>query len=62
MVGKQLHYLLLLTISSYNPVELTLFLFQYIWNANEMYLFKANMAYAMRQYYLEVNKTEVLFT
>uniref|UniRef100_A0A674DM83 Angiotensin-converting enzyme n=1 Tax=Salmo trutta TaxID=8032 RepID=A0A674DM83_SALTR len=50
------------TISSYNPVELTLFLFQYIWNGNEMYLFKANMAYAMRQYYLEVNKTEVLFT
>uniref|UniRef100_A0A674BAG0 Angiotensin-converting enzyme n=1 Tax=Salmo trutta TaxID=8032 RepID=A0A674BAG0_SALTR len=34
----------------------------YIWNGNEMYLFKANMAYAMRQYYLEVNKTEVLFT
>uniref|UniRef100_A0A674DIS5 Angiotensin-converting enzyme n=1 Tax=Salmo trutta TaxID=8032 RepID=A0A674DIS5_SALTR len=30
----------------------------YIWNGNEMYLFKANMAYAMRQYYLEVNKTE----
>uniref|UniRef100_A0A8C7HW94 Angiotensin-converting enzyme n=1 Tax=Oncorhynchus kisutch TaxID=8019 RepID=A0A8C7HW94_ONCKI len=25
----------------------------YKWNANEMYLFKANMAYAMRQYYLE---------
>uniref|UniRef100_A0A4W5PH88 Angiotensin-converting enzyme n=1 Tax=Hucho hucho TaxID=62062 RepID=A0A4W5PH88_9TELE len=33
----------------------------YIWNANEMYLFKANMAYAMRQYYLEVKKTEALF-
>jgi hypothetical protein len=39
-----------------------LFLFQYVWNANEMYLFKANMAYAMRQYYLEVNKTAALFT
>uniref|UniRef100_A0A8K9X162 Angiotensin-converting enzyme n=1 Tax=Oncorhynchus mykiss TaxID=8022 RepID=A0A8K9X162_ONCMY len=34
----------------------------YMWNANEMYLFKANMAYAMRQYYLEVNKTAALFT
>uniref|UniRef100_A0A8C7K5B9 Angiotensin-converting enzyme n=1 Tax=Oncorhynchus kisutch TaxID=8019 RepID=A0A8C7K5B9_ONCKI len=34
----------------------------YKWNANEMYLFKANMAYAMRQYYLEVNKTAALFT
>ncbi|CAB1327497.1 unnamed protein product [Coregonus sp. 'balchen'] len=34
----------------------------YTWNANEMYLFKANMAYAMRQYYLEVNKTAALFT
>nr|XP_029509180.1 angiotensin-converting enzyme 2-like [Oncorhynchus nerka] len=33
-----------------------------MWNANEMYLFKANMAYAMRQYYLEVNKTAALFT
>uniref|UniRef100_A0A8C7T7S3 Angiotensin-converting enzyme n=1 Tax=Oncorhynchus mykiss TaxID=8022 RepID=A0A8C7T7S3_ONCMY len=31
----------------------------YMWNANEMYLFKANMAYAMRQYYLEVNKTNI---
>uniref|UniRef100_A0AAZ3PE55 Angiotensin-converting enzyme n=1 Tax=Oncorhynchus tshawytscha TaxID=74940 RepID=A0AAZ3PE55_ONCTS len=31
----------------------------YKWNANEMYLFKANMAYAMRQYYLEVNKTNI---
>uniref|UniRef100_A0A674DM91 Angiotensin-converting enzyme n=1 Tax=Salmo trutta TaxID=8032 RepID=A0A674DM91_SALTR len=34
----------------------------YIWNGNEMYLFKANMAYAMRQYYLEVNKTENIHT
>uniref|UniRef100_A0A8C7JY72 Angiotensin-converting enzyme n=1 Tax=Oncorhynchus kisutch TaxID=8019 RepID=A0A8C7JY72_ONCKI len=34
----------------------------YKWNANEMYLFKANMAYAMRQYYLEVNKTANIHT
>uniref|UniRef100_A0A3P8ZXN9 Angiotensin-converting enzyme n=1 Tax=Esox lucius TaxID=8010 RepID=A0A3P8ZXN9_ESOLU len=34
----------------------------YSWNANEIYLFKANIAYAMRQYYLKVNKTNVSFT
>ncbi|KAL1021764.1 hypothetical protein UPYG_G00017680 [Umbra pygmaea] len=34
----------------------------YTWNANEMYLFKANMAFAMRQYFLKVNKTETSFT
>ncbi|KAL6112858.1 ace2 [Pungitius sinensis] len=29
----------------------------YSWNANEMYLFKANMAYALRQYYSQKNQT-----
>lgn len=29
------------------------FPFQYQWNANELYLFKASMAFAMRQYYLK---------
>lgn len=30
--------------------------FQYTWNANEMYLFKANVAYALRQLYSERNE------
>ncbi|XP_034535405.1 angiotensin-converting enzyme 2 [Notolabrus celidotus] len=29
----------------------------YSWNDNEMFLFKANMAYALRQYYAQMNKT-----
>ncbi|KAF7656047.1 hypothetical protein LDENG_00046830 [Lucifuga dentata] len=29
----------------------------YLWNNNEMYLFKANIAYAMRQYYSQMNMT-----
>ncbi|XP_029354067.1 angiotensin-converting enzyme 2 isoform X2 [Echeneis naucrates] len=29
----------------------------YSWNANEMYLFKANIAYALRQYYEQKNQT-----
>ncbi|KAM8895228.1 angiotensin-converting enzyme 2 isoform 2-T2 [Spinachia spinachia] len=29
----------------------------YSWNANELYLFKANMAYALRQYYSQTNQT-----
>uniref|UniRef100_A0A8B9H8F6 Angiotensin-converting enzyme n=1 Tax=Astyanax mexicanus TaxID=7994 RepID=A0A8B9H8F6_ASTMX len=33
----------------------------YAWNSNEMYLFRASMAYAMRQYYLEEKNQEVLF-
>ncbi|XP_017550079.2 angiotensin-converting enzyme 2 [Pygocentrus nattereri] len=33
----------------------------YTWNENEMYLFKASMAYAMRQYYLETKGEEVNF-
>ncbi|XP_072527329.1 angiotensin-converting enzyme 2 [Salminus brasiliensis] len=33
----------------------------YTWNSNEMYLFKASMAYAMRQYYLETKREEVNF-
>lgn len=30
---------------------------QYPWNSNEMYLFKTNMAYALRQYYSQKNQT-----
>lgn len=30
-------------------------MFQYPWNDNEMYLFKANVAYALRQYYAQWN-------
>nr|XP_057944737.1 angiotensin-converting enzyme 2 [Doryrhamphus excisus] len=33
----------------------------YSWNANELYLFKASMAYALRQYYSQNNET-LLFT
>ncbi|KAI7795118.1 angiotensin-converting enzyme 2 [Triplophysa rosa] len=33
----------------------------YIWNSNEMYLFKSTMAFAMRQYYLEKKKQEIHF-
>ncbi|KAI4875043.1 hypothetical protein NFI96_001343 [Prochilodus magdalenae] len=33
----------------------------YTWNENEMYLFRASMAYAMRQYYLETKGTVVNF-
>ncbi|XP_040895328.1 angiotensin-converting enzyme 2 [Toxotes jaculatrix] len=33
----------------------------YSWNANELYLFKANIAYALRQYYSQKNET-LLFT
>uniref|UniRef100_A0A8C6KMA8 Angiotensin-converting enzyme n=1 Tax=Nothobranchius furzeri TaxID=105023 RepID=A0A8C6KMA8_NOTFU len=33
----------------------------YSWNSNEMYLFKASVAYAMRQYYSQKNQT-LLFT
>ncbi|XP_033492522.1 angiotensin-converting enzyme 2 [Epinephelus lanceolatus] len=29
----------------------------YSWNPNEMYLFRANIAYALRQYYSQMNKT-----
>uniref|UniRef100_A0A669F4X0 Angiotensin-converting enzyme n=1 Tax=Oreochromis niloticus TaxID=8128 RepID=A0A669F4X0_ORENI len=29
----------------------------YPWNANELYLFRANIAYALRQYYSQKNKT-----
>lgn len=29
----------------------------YSWNANEVYLFRANVAYALRQYYSQMNKT-----
>lgn len=36
-------------------------MFQYSWNANELYLFKANIAYALRQYYSQKNQT-LLFT
>lgn len=32
-------------------------MFQYPWNENEMYLFKANIAYALRQYYAQRNIT-----
>uniref|UniRef100_A0A8C2WBB9 Angiotensin-converting enzyme n=1 Tax=Cyclopterus lumpus TaxID=8103 RepID=A0A8C2WBB9_CYCLU len=31
----------------------------YSWNANELYLFKANIAYALRQYYSQRNETSV---
>lgn len=31
--------------------------FQYTWNDNELYLFKANIAYALRQYYQQQNET-----
>lgn len=31
--------------------------FQYSWNANELYLFRANIAYALRQYYSQKNQT-----
>uniref|UniRef100_A0A673AP47 Angiotensin-converting enzyme n=1 Tax=Sphaeramia orbicularis TaxID=375764 RepID=A0A673AP47_9TELE len=33
----------------------------YSWNANELYLFKANIAYVLRQYFSQKNKT-LLFT
>uniref|UniRef100_A0A4W4EFY7 Angiotensin-converting enzyme n=1 Tax=Electrophorus electricus TaxID=8005 RepID=A0A4W4EFY7_ELEEL len=33
----------------------------YPWNGNELYLFKASMAYAMRQYYLETKGEEANF-
>ncbi|XP_071345502.1 angiotensin-converting enzyme 2 [Trachinotus anak] len=33
----------------------------YSWNANELYLFKTNIAYALRQYYMQKNET-LLFT
>uniref|UniRef100_A0A7N8Y3K2 Angiotensin-converting enzyme n=1 Tax=Mastacembelus armatus TaxID=205130 RepID=A0A7N8Y3K2_9TELE len=33
----------------------------YSWNANELYLFKANIAYALRQYYSQKNES-LLFT
>ncbi|XP_028999570.1 angiotensin-converting enzyme 2 [Betta splendens] len=33
----------------------------YMWNANELYLFKANIAYALRQYYNQKNQS-LLFT
>uniref|UniRef100_UPI0037E8EB63 angiotensin-converting enzyme 2 n=1 Tax=Semicossyphus pulcher TaxID=241346 RepID=UPI0037E8EB63 len=29
----------------------------YTWNSNELFLFKANIAYALRQYYSQMNKT-----
>ncbi len=32
-------------------------MFQYSWNDGEKYLFKANIAYAMRQYYADQNET-----
>lgn len=32
-------------------------MFQYPWNDNEMFLFKANIAFALRQYYSEMNQT-----
>nr|XP_046247810.1 angiotensin-converting enzyme 2 isoform X1 [Scatophagus argus] len=34
----------------------------YTWNDNELYLFKANIAYALRQYYYQNNGTVPLFT
>ncbi|KAK1802073.1 hypothetical protein P4O66_004413 [Electrophorus voltai] len=34
---------------------------KYPWNGNELYLFKASMAYAMRQYYLETKGEEANF-
>ncbi|XP_056324387.1 angiotensin-converting enzyme 2 isoform X1 [Danio aesculapii] len=34
----------------------------YTWNANDIYLFKSTMAFAMRQYYLKNKKTDVNFT
>lgn len=40
----------------------TFIFFQYQWNDNEMYLFKASMAFAMRQYYLETNGEILDFT
>uniref|UniRef100_A0AAY4C6R9 Angiotensin-converting enzyme n=1 Tax=Denticeps clupeoides TaxID=299321 RepID=A0AAY4C6R9_9TELE len=33
----------------------------YAWNSNEMYLFKATIAYAMRQYYLEIKGQQINF-
>lgn len=38
------------------------FYLQYTWNANDIYLFKSTMAFAMRQYYLKEKKTDVNFT
>ncbi|KAL2089516.1 hypothetical protein ACEWY4_014204 [Coilia grayii] len=40
----------------------THFCFQYAWNENELYLFKAAVAYAMRQYYFTENGQQVNFT
>ncbi|KAG8001285.1 Angiotensin-converting enzyme 2 [Nibea albiflora] len=34
----------------------------YPWNSNEMYLFRANIAYALRQYYSQMKKETLLFT
>uniref|UniRef100_A0A672T8C5 Angiotensin-converting enzyme n=1 Tax=Sinocyclocheilus grahami TaxID=75366 RepID=A0A672T8C5_SINGR len=38
-----------------------IFNLQYTWNANEMYLFKSTMGFAMRQYYLEEKGIEMNF-
>lgn len=35
--------------------------FQYPWNNNELYLFRASVAYALRQFYSEKNQS-LLFT
>lgn len=32
-------------------------IFQYPWNDDEMYLFRATVAYSLRQYYSQQNKT-----
>lgn len=37
-------------------------MFQYPWNPNELYLFKANVAYALRQYYQLQKNESLVFT
>lgn len=34
-------------------------MFQYPWSENELYLFRASVAYALRQYYSQQNETLV---
>lgn len=33
-----------------------MYIFQYPWNDSELYLFRATIAYALRQYYSQQNK------
>ena len=48
---------------SFAQIQLgTPFCFQYAWNENELYLFKATTAYSMRQFYVAEKGQQVNFT